>query len=70
MSITVKRKEKEPFNSFLSRYSKELRKSGIAKKHKKSQVYQSKSSDVMKKRQTLEKKRKRENAYYRKKQKK
>ncbi len=67
MAIEVKRKPKEPFNVFLRRYSKKLNRSGIPKKYKQSQYYQSEPSKNMKKRQTLESKKKREDAYYRRK---
>ncbi|HKL17259.1 MAG TPA: hypothetical protein VJ900_02790 [Patescibacteria group bacterium] len=67
MSIQVNRKPREAFNTFLRRYSKELRKSGITKRYKNAQYYESKPSKRMQRRETLRGKKKREDNYYKKK---
>ncbi len=70
MAIKVQREPKEPFNAFLRRYSQKLRRSGVPRKYKQSQYFKSDLSKNMQKRDTLERKDKRENAYYKRKTKK
>jgi len=60
MTIETKRKQNEPLNVFLRRFSEKVKRSGIINEYKDRQFYSSDQSDKLKRRSALQRKKKSE----------
>jgi len=60
MSIETKRKQNEPLNVFLRRFSEKVKRSGIINEYKDRKFYSSNKSSELKKRSALQKRKKSE----------
>jgi len=60
MSVEAKRKQREPLNVFLRRFSEQVKRSGVINQHKKGKFYIKKKSQALKKEGALQRKKKTE----------
>jgi len=60
MSVEAKRKQREPLNVFLRRFSEQVKRSGVINQHKKGKFYIKEKSQKLKKESALQRKEKAE----------
>jgi len=60
MSVEAKRKQREPLNVFLRRFSEQVKRSGVINQHKKNKFYIKKKSQTLKKESALQRRKRAE----------